>query len=152
MRKGQWRGVAAALALAAVAACGGDRARDGRAPGGRTEVAGDSGPPPGQLPQGVTAEQGGQGRRLYREACVMCHGEGGGGTQLGPSLVDGEWAQGDGGFDAITQVVRDGVAEPRDFPVPMPPRGNGGFDDARIRAVAAYTYSLARRQQPAQQP
>jgi len=149
MRKGLWRGVAAALALAAVAGCGEGKVEGGFRRAGRTVVPGDSGPPPGQLPQGATAEQGTEGRRLYRETCVMCHGEDGGGTQLGPSLVDAEWSSGDGGFDAIVQVVRDGAPAGGDFAVPMPPRGNGTYDDPRIRAVAAYTYSLAHRQ-PAQ--
>jgi mono/diheme cytochrome c family protein len=74
----------------------------------------------------------------------MCHGEGGAGTQLGPSLVDDEWRTGDGSFEGIVQVVTAGAPATEQFGVPMPPKGNGAFTEAQIRAVSAYTYSLAR--------
>jgi len=93
----------------------------------------------------VTAAQGGEGRRLYRAACVMCHGEAGEGTQLGPSVVDAAWSRGSGAFEEIITVVAEGAPATEEFGVPMPPRGNGALTDAQIRAVAAYTYSLARR-------
>jgi mono/diheme cytochrome c family protein len=141
--------ITAAALLLAVFVSGCDRGGQGGG-GGRqaekgAEAPGDSGPPPGQLPQGVSADQGSQGRALYRTACVMCHGEGGGGTQLGPSLVDNEWTRGSGSFEEIIQVVTAGAPATEQFGVPMPPKGNGTFTDAQIRAVSAYTYSLARR-------
>ncbi len=147
MRNVWWITAAALLLAVFVSGCG----RGGPIGGGRkaneraAEVPGDSGPPPGQLPQGVTAEQGNEGRRLYRAGCVMCHGESGGGTQLGPSLVDSEWSRGTGAFEEIIQVVIEGAPATEQFGVPRPPRGNGAFTDAQIRAVSAYTYSLARR-------
>jgi mono/diheme cytochrome c family protein len=140
--------MAAALVLAAVSGCDREAARagGGAAKDGPPDVApGDSGPPPGQLPQGVTAAQGGQGRGLYRSACVMCHGEAGQGTQLGPSLVDDQWSQGTGSYEEIIRVVTDGAPATEEFGVPMPPKGNGKFTDEQIRAVSAYTFSLARR-------
>lgn len=104
----------------------------------------EQGPPVGVLPEGVSAEAGREGRRLYSRACVMCHGERGEGTQLGPSLVDGEWTHAEGGgYAAVVEVVRAGVPEPAEFPVPMTPAGDGTFTDDEIRAVAAYAWSLA---------
>lgn len=140
--------MAAALVLAAVSGCDRDGGRTGGGPAkGETPKAapGDSGPPPGQLPQGVTAAQGSQGRQLYRGTCVMCHGEAGQGTQLGPSLVDDQWSQGTGAYEEIIRVVTDGAPGTEQFGVPMPPKGNGRLTDEQIRAVSAYTFSLARR-------
>jgi mono/diheme cytochrome c family protein len=148
MRNVRWM-MTAALLLAVFSGCDRGGGGGGAAKGGRdakgAAAPDDSGPPPGQLPQGVSAEQGNEGRALYRNTCVMCHGEGGRGTPLGPSLVDATWAQGrTGSFDEITQVVTEGAPATEEFGVPMPPRGNGALTDAQIRAVSAYTYSLAR--------
>lgn len=146
MRNVWWITAAALLLAVFVSGCdrGGASGGGGRAEKG-AEARGDSGPPPGQLPQGVTADQGNEGRTLYRGNCVMCHGEGGEGTPLGPSLVDNEWSRGSGAFEEIIQVVTAGAPATEQFGVPMPPRGNGAFTDAQIRAVSAYAYSLARR-------
>ncbi len=148
MRNVRWM-MTAALLLSVVSGCGrggdgGGTSDDGADPRGDA-APGDSGPPPGQLPQGVTAAQGSEGRRLYRQACVMCHGDGGEGTPLGPSLVDDTWTRGTGSFPEITQVVTDGAPATEEFGVPMPPEGNGALTEAQIRAVSAYAYSLARR-------
>lgn len=149
MRNVVWM-TAAALLLAGLSGCdrgaagGGGRGKDASRNGGEATAA-DSGPPPGQLPQGVSAQQGDEGRRLYRETCVMCHGEGGRGTQLGPSLVDATWSRGDGQFEEVIRVVTDGAPATEEFGVPMPPKGNGALTDAQIRAVSAYTWSLSRR-------
>lgn len=153
MRNVRWM-MTAALLLAVFSGCdrgsggGGGAAKGGDAKG--RAAPGDSGPPPGQLPQGVTAAQGSEGRGLYRTTCVMCHGDGGQGTPLGPSLVDGTWTRGTGSFEEITQVVTEGAPATEEFGVPMPPRGNGALTDAQIRAVSAYAYSLARRTGAAQ--
>lgn len=137
---------AAALLAAVLAGCerGGGSAQEGRR-AERTAVPGDSGVPPGQLPPGVSGEQANLGRRLYRSNCVMCHGEGGVGTQLGPSLVDTEWSRGTGSFEEIIQTVAEGAPATDQFGVPMPPRGDGAFTDEQVRAVSAYAWSLARR-------
>ena len=147
MRNVRWM-MTAALLLAVFSGCDRGGAGGGGSRGGEAKDAaapGDSGPPPGQLPQGVTAEQGSEGRALYRGACVMCHGDGGQGTQLGPSLVDDTWTSGTGSFEEITRVVTEGAPATEEFGVPMPPRGNGALSDAQIRAVSAYAYSLSRR-------
>jgi mono/diheme cytochrome c family protein len=132
--------LAVAVLVAAAGGCGRESADEPvlEAP------AADEGPPPGELPQGVTAEQAADGRRLYRLACVMCHGEGAEGTQLGPGLASGEWAQGTGSLDDIVQVVSEGAPATDEYGVPMPPRGDGTLDEAQIRAVSAYVYSLSR--------
>ena len=148
MRNVVWM-TAAALLLAGAWGC--DRSgagQDGGAERGGDVAAGDSGPPPGRLPQGVTAEQGGEGRRLYRANCVMCHGEGARGTQLGPSLVDDRWSRGSGSFEEVIAVVREGAPATEEFGVPMPPRGNGAYTDAQVRAVSAYAWSLAQQPEP----
>lgn len=146
MRRRTWW-VAAVLA---VVACdrGGGAARGGgggnSAPASAAQTARPAAAAPvGVLPPGVTREVGEQGRELYLKACVMCHGENGGGTALGPSLTDRTWLEGNGSFDEIIAVTRDGVETPKEFPVPMPPRGDGSFTDEQIRAVAAYTSSIA---------
>ena len=143
-------GWAAALATALVlGACGrGDAPRGGNGDGAAPPAAGQPARPAavpavGVLPQGVSREAGEQGRELYQKACVMCHGENGGGTPLGPSLIDRVWLEGNGSFEEIVAVTRDGVATPKEFQVPMPPRGDGHFTDEQIRAVSAYTSSIA---------
>jgi mono/diheme cytochrome c family protein len=142
-----WRGWLAA-ALVGFAAVGGCRPESDAGPAAQAhaEAVEDAGPPPGELPEGVTAEEAREGQRLYRVACVMCHGESGEGTQLGPSLVDGEWrlAEG-GGHDQIVQVVRAGVERTEEYPVPMPDAETAGLTEEQVRAVAAYAYSLGRR-------
>jgi mono/diheme cytochrome c family protein len=145
MRNVRWMTAAAMLLAVFVSGCNRGGGGGGSAQASKqAEAPGDSGPPPGQLPQGVTPAQGSEGRALYRANCVMCHGEGGTGTQLGTSLVDDEWRSGDGSFESIVQVVTAGAPATEQYGVPMPPRGNGTFTDAQIRAVSAYAYSLAR--------
>ncbi len=143
MRRIWW----AAASAVVLGACG-----RGDAPGGGANKAGNPANSEGRpvaaaavgvLPQGVPREVGEQGRELYLRACVMCHGENGGGNALGPSLIDRQWLEGNGSFDEIIAVVRDGVPTPKEFPVPMPPRGDGSFTDEQIRAVSAYTSSIA---------
>ena len=74
--------------------------------------------------------------------CVTCHGPDAKGTQLGPNLTDDEWLNGDGTEASIASVVTNGVATPKEYPSPMPPKGGGSLTDAQIRAVAAYVASL----------
>jgi len=145
MRRAVW--VATASAALVLGACKGDAAPRaggaGKAAGGAAAGKPVAAAPVGTLPQGVARDVGEKGRDLYLAACVMCHGESAGGTALGPSLTDATWLSGTGAFEEITAVTRDGVATPREFPVPMPARGDGHFTDEQIRAVAAYTYSIA---------
>ena len=86
------------------------------------------------------------GGELYVRGCVMCHGDGGRGTALGPSLVDEHRTHlFAGSAEEVARVVREGVPQVKDFPVPMPDRGDGTFTDDEVQAVAAYVVSLSRR-------
>lgn len=76
-------------------------------------------------------------------ACASCHGGDATGTQLAPDLADAEWLNVDGSYGSIAGVVRSGVAQPRQYPAPMPPRGGAALSDAQVCAVAAYVYSLS---------
>lgn len=95
------------------------------------------------LPSGVTPKTAAQGRKLYPATCSVCHGPQAEGTQLGPNLRDAEWLAGSGQLPEIEQVIRDGVPEPQEFPVPMPPHGGGAYSADELRALAAYVYSIS---------
>jgi mono/diheme cytochrome c family protein len=141
-------GWTAAAAVLLLGACGRGRPPSDAEPGAPAEAAAEAGRPVqaaavGKLPPGVSGEMGKQGQELYLRACVMCHGQNAGGTPLGPSLTDREWTEGNGSFEEIIQLVRNGVPAPKQFEVPMPARGDGTFTDDQVRAVAAYTYSIA---------
>lgn len=94
------------------------------------------------LPAGVTLRTAAEGGRLYDGSCIACHGPAGEGTQLGPSLADSVRIHTDGSFEETFEVIRAGVAEPREFPVPMPPLGGGRYDEEQVRALAAYVLTL----------
>jgi mono/diheme cytochrome c family protein len=94
-----------------------------------------------RLPAGTTAEMAELGSTLY-PSCAVCHGFEGEGTQLGPDLHGADWIHITGGVDEIAWIIRSGVADPEDFPVPMPPMGGADLDDEQIRALATYVYLL----------
>lgn len=99
------------------------------------------------LPPGVTPELAETGRALFLP-CAVCHGLDGRGNQLGPSLRDTAWTHIGGSLEEIERLIRDGVASPRDYPVPMAPMGGGDFDDQELRAVAAYVFAISRSGAP----
>lgn len=74
--------------------------------------------------------------------CFTCHGPDAKGGPLGPDLTDQQWLNGDGSLTFIATAVRSGIAQPKQFPSPMPAFG-ATLDEQRIRAVAAYVYSLS---------
>ncbi|HYJ78406.1 MAG TPA: cytochrome c [Longimicrobiaceae bacterium] len=120
-----------------------------RAGSGRREPAVASGGEGGARSPRAAAEDSTPAGLLYRRACIMCHGEAGRGTQLGPSLADAEWRRARGGApEAVAAVVAAGVPDPDDFPVPMPARGDGGFGDDEVRAVSSYVAALAAAPSP----
>jgi cytochrome c oxidase cbb3-type subunit 3 len=85
------------------------------------------------------------GEAVYRGAgrCLSCHGAAGEGVQnLGPSLRDAEWLQGDGSRTAIEHVVAAGVSPPRVFPIAMPAYADQ-LSPEQIRLVAAYVFTLS---------
>jgi mono/diheme cytochrome c family protein len=100
------------------------------------------------LPPNATKESAEKGRDLYI-TCAPCHGLDARGTRLGPSLRDQEWIRGSGSYEEIQQVIRDGVPETKNFPVPMPAGGGGAPGDEQVRALATYVYALSRPAAPA---
>lgn len=95
------------------------------------------------LPPGIEPELAEEGRELF-VVCATCHGPDARGTQLAPSLRDAEWIHGSGTFEEIQALTREGIAEPEEYPIPMPPGGAGEFDDRELRAVSAYVFALGR--------
>ena len=118
------------LAVAAVllAACGGE---EGGAP--RSAAKG------GRVLPAAVEEPASPGGALYRRACVMCHGERGAGTPIGPALNDRRREVAE-----VARVVEAGAPADTAAFTPMPPRGDGTFTDQDVRTVAEYVRSLAR--------
>lgn len=96
----------------------------------------------GSVPSGVSADDVERGRQLFLP-CAVCHSFDGRGNQLGPSLRDTTWVHIDGSLPQIEQIIRTGVPEPEEYPVPMVPMGGGDFDAAELRAVASYVYAIS---------
>jgi mono/diheme cytochrome c family protein len=149
MRKAELFAVVAALALASapLAGCrrGGEAEAEGKAKAAAKVETDDSALPKAAnvaLPSGVTAEMVADGRKQFGTTCVVCHGPDAGGTQLAPSLRDGEWLNISGGYEEIVTLIHTGVPAPKQHPVPMPPRGGGPFTEEQVRALAAYVYSM----------
>lgn len=86
-----------------------------------------------------------QGRTIFTGPgnCYACHGSDAKGTAAAPDLTDSSWLNIDGSYGAIAQLVRTGVAHPKQFSGVMPPKGGASLDSAQVCAVAAYVYSLA---------
>ncbi|HSJ23107.1 MAG TPA: c-type cytochrome [Longimicrobiales bacterium] len=92
---------------------------------------------------GVAAQDG---RAIYhgKGNCFTCHGRDGAGTPLGPVLRDTVWLNVDGSRAAILQVIREGVAKPKQYPAPMPAMGGAKLSPAELEAVATYVHGLSR--------
>lgn len=160
-RRAQRRGTALATAAALLlVACGGDQG--GRAGGADTAAgagqAGQTAAPQQGAPQagaqegGVPAEPTPQmiarGDSIFHGQaangiCYTCHGQDGQGGQLAPNLTDDEWLNTDGTMQGIANVVTNGVAQPKQFPAPMPPMGGADLSREDVVAVAGYVYSLS---------
>lgn len=138
--------VRAAALLASAVACGG--APD-HPPGDTVSAESRAAPAPPVAP--VPADE--QGRialggdifngRAAGGVCYTCHGQDGTGTQLAPNLRDQTWIHGDGRVEFIANVIRTGVAQPKQHPSAMPGFA-GMLTDDQIGAVAAYVHSLSR--------
>lgn len=94
------------------------------------------------LPSGVTAEMVEEGREQFL-VCAVCHGFDARGNQLGPSLRDDEWITASRDMEALERVIREGVPEPEEYPVPMPPMGGGDLTPEQVRALAAFVYAVS---------
>src|ERR1700761_1395625 len=117
-------------------------------------TSGEPGPPEGShpdagrmtaslpVPPGATMEEVTLGDRIFHgEAaggtCTGCHGADAKGSPQAPSLIDGKWLQTDGSLARITRTIIDGVPKPKNYSVPMPPRGGAPLSDTDVAAVAA---------------
>lgn len=142
MNRIQWAGAVAAFVLVA---CGGEA---GEEPAPAAETPPPEAPAaPGagvQLPEGVTQEMVAQGKTVFETTvCYTCHGMDATGTALAPNLRDQNWINSDGSYEDIMRVVREGVAQPVQYPAPMPPMGGAQLSDEQVRAVSAYVYAIS---------
>jgi glucose/arabinose dehydrogenase/mono/diheme cytochrome c family protein len=77
--------------------------------------------------------------------CTGCHGSDASGTPLGPPLLGHRWIWGDGSYQSIEKIVREGVPQPKQYRAPMPPLGGAQLTDEQLSAVAAYVWGLSHR-------
>lgn len=154
MRSRLWSAAVGVLTVSALACGGGDDTGDAgtpdttsatQPPAATTPPAGT--PPAGaaQLPEGVTPEMVTAGQQVFQGEgiCITCHGPDATGTPLAPNLTDQTWINIDGSYDAIVQLVTNGVPQPVEHPSPMPAKGGSQITDQQVREVAAYVYSLS---------
>lgn len=80
--------------------------------------------------------------------CFACHGMNGEGAPLGPDLTDDDWLHFETRPDVgeLKALVKQGVAEPAEYPAPMPPMGGAQLSDEELTALAAYVLSLGEKQ------
>jgi mono/diheme cytochrome c family protein len=100
------------------------------------------------LPEGVTKQMIEDGGKLFRGEglCHACHGrEGKGMPGLGADLADEEWLHSDGSFEGILKTITNGVpGDKSSVGVSMPVKGGSTLSEEKVRAVAAYVWSLSR--------
>lgn len=153
--------LAAASLILAACSGGGDNANAGATTGagataGAAGTASTSGaglpdPQPGAVPQGATMAMVAEGDSIFHGmtangTCFTCHGADGKGTPLAPSLVDDQWATGDGTYDFIKKRVTEGMPNPTPpYTSPMLPMGGVQLTPAQVNAVAAYVYSISHK-------
>jgi glucose/arabinose dehydrogenase/mono/diheme cytochrome c family protein len=101
----------------------------------------------GPTPPGATREEVALGHRIFEgevasAPCAGCHGTDGRGSPQGPDLTSGKWLWGNGSLAAIAHTIDVGVAKPKNYGSPMPPKGGAELSSAQVTAVAAYVWSL----------
>ena len=127
----------AAAILATLAACGPSTAS--------TDVGGAGAPAAAVAP--ATPAMIAEGRTLFAGdgRCAVCHGQGGRGGSLGPNLQDNDWIWVDPAQPVrpqIATIIRNGIANPRQSPAPMPAMGGGNLTEAQVQALSAFVESL----------
>jgi glucose/arabinose dehydrogenase/mono/diheme cytochrome c family protein len=100
------------------------------------------------VPAGATKEEVALGDRIFHgEAaggtCTGCHGADAKGSPQAPSLIDGKWLHTDGSLARITRTIIEGVQKPKNYSIPMPPRGGAPLSDSDVAAVAAYVWAIS---------
>lgn len=109
---------------------------------------------PAEAPATAGAAEGGDamvlaGQQVFRGQglCFTCHGQDGQGTPLAPNLADDEWLwiedPGTNLHEKLEEQIRAGVAQPMEYPAPMPPMGGAQLTDEQVDQVAAYVASLS---------
>lgn len=137
--------------LSAVLACGGEGAPadDTATVPGTAAAPGTPAAPAGAFTDAsITPEMVALGDNIFKGQaagglCYTCHGPDAKGGPLAPDLTDQQWLHGDGSLSFIAEVVRNGIAQPKQHPAPMPAFGTT-LDEQQVRAVSAYVYSLTR--------
>jgi mono/diheme cytochrome c family protein len=110
------------------------------------EQTGTAGAAAGGLPAGVTTAMVSAGETTFKSGiCVACHGADATGTPNAPNLTDTEWLNTDGSYEGIQNIIRTGVAQPKQHPTPMPPMGGAQLTDQQISEIAAYIYSISHK-------
>jgi mono/diheme cytochrome c family protein len=128
------------------APAGGDTTRTaGTADTGTAAAAQPSGKSGAPSPQAIALGDSIFHGKVAGAACTACHGQDAKGTAVAPNLTDAEWINTDGSYEGIVKVVTNGVPQPKQHPAPMPPKGGAALDDAQVRAVAAYVFSLSHK-------
>lgn len=99
------------------------------------------------VPQGSTAEEVALGKQVFHgdiagATCAGCHGADGIGTPVGAVLNGGKPLWHDGSLAAITKIIQDGVAEPKQHPGAMPPTGGVELSGEHLKAVSAYVWAI----------
>lgn len=150
MRSKWTTGLGMVLGVAFLAACGPADEPAAERPAAQPQAQPSQAPAaaPADLPEGVTAEMFAQGRELFngQGICFTCHSNDGVGGPLAPDLTDGDWIWFDGtpNLSEIETLIRTGVAQPRDYPAPMPPMGGAvGLTDDQVRALAGYVLAIS---------
>ncbi len=105
---------------------------------------------PPVAPPGSNADEVALGQRIYfGEAkggtCAGCHGSDGRGSSAGGSLTGPAYQWSDGSLAGLAATIRAGVAMPKQANGGMPALGGAALDDADVRAVAAYVWTIGHR-------
>lgn len=100
------------------------------------------------VPTGATPAMVALGDRIYHgqvsgASCVGCHGASGKGSPLGPDLTTRKRLWSDGSYAGILRIIRDGVAQPKEYRSPMPPMGGAQLTPDQLSALAAYVWALS---------
>ena len=102
-------------------------------------------------PPGATPDEVALGDRIYHgqvggAPCEGCHGTNAKGTPLAPDLTSNKWLWGDGSLSSITQIITNGVPNPKNYRSPMPPMGGAQLSPSQVSAVASYVWALSHRE------
>lgn len=99
------------------------------------------------MPDGVDRNQLVQGDKIFHGqalngTCAGCHGPDGKGTPNGSDLTSAKRQWTDGTLDSIINVIRTGVAKPKNHNGLMPPKGGVELSDADLKAIASYVWAI----------